>query len=42
MAKSKRHMNVPKERVLERVVCRATTPMSEHNQEEPKSCQAKP
>ncbi|ARM82422.1 hypothetical protein MARSALSMR5_00321 [Marinobacter salarius] len=42
MAKSKRHMNVPKERVLERVVCRATTSMSEHNQEEPKSCQAKP
>jgi hypothetical protein len=42
MAESKHHMNVPKERVWERVVCRATTPMSEQNQEEPKSCQAKP
>jgi len=42
MAESKRHMDVPKERVLEREIPRAMTPKREESEEEQKSCQAKP
>jgi hypothetical protein len=42
MAESKRHMDVPKERVLERVLRRANAPKREEAKYEVKLCQAKP
>jgi len=42
MAEPKRHMDVPKERVLERVLCRANAPKGSGKQIRGEQCQAKP